>query len=813
MPGTPDIEWTFTDADIDVDSLTTFGGQIIRPLSGRVESRTWSLILFEGTNEAITSKLADANGRADWLLRLAEFQVNDDGGGWTTLVTHRIVAVDDAEETGYKISFEDERLKERNARIFTAANTATVFPRGLTPGVRQGRNLFGDLVWTSAYPSILNPTNEAGVIGLWKVRKVIDVDTVKLEAWRDTTDPRVATVNSFLASREFAVEDFKEDAFEWMRFHRWVGPSLAAGEDHVITKVWGNEFGANIKDIIENADRQFEKPTVTITAHGLSVGDVLKGFYYAPGRPPDTLLPLHIGFGLERGGIVSFNGANHSVDIGEMIQRIYDGEFQDPDSEITLIKYDTNALGLYHETTNPDGLISNPKLPSVGVGWRITSSAMMYEWLEDNIYGPFQVLPFVNAAGEVAPKLAMIPGADEITLGSLPDLSDATVSDEATSWSHARKDVVTKITAKYLPEFYLIPDFGPGIIDLFPSPGPTPEGLNIPGLDGIHTLPPIELTRESDKIARLGSTEHVVNLSMYHSRELADGMMDFLATQIFPRYQDGPQMTSLNGTFDSDTINPGTFVKVSATAFPKLHETTPTRLTGTRIGQVIQVLNTPIAPNYLILDIGPDTQPLATLTCTAIKNVGDGKLADVTIGNLTAGSEYVIQMLAHDTASPTHQMSPWEVVKRGTANETVTINPNRVGRKVHFRAAQFAPNRIHSEWSTIATVQLDGHPQPTGCAVSNVLSTTADLSWVNGIVLHTIIELDGVQVGLAEPGDTKFTLSGLTPNTSYTAATVYHIDGFGGVSASCNAGNFTTAVAPVTQPCTPDAPLVWKGAI
>ena len=820
MPGVPDIEYTFTDADIDAESLTTFGGQIIRPLSGRVEGRTWSLILLEGTNEAITSKLADADGRADWLLRLAEFQVNDDGGGWTTLVTHRIVAVDDAEETGYKISFEDERLKERNAKIFTSANTATVFPRGLTPGIRQIRNFDGDLVWTAAYPSVLNPLFPQGVIVTWKVRKVVNSNEIKLEVRNPiSNDFRTDVVYSTNSSRSFAIDDFTEGAFEWMRFHRWVGPSLAAGQDHVIVKMGSvNTLKNAILEIGENNKLAFERPTIIYPSHGLSVGDKLQGFYYAPGRPPDTILPLHIGFGLDNGSQASISAANHSADIGEMIKRIYDGEFQDPNSEITLIKHDTNALGIYNESTNPDGLLNNPKLPSFGVGWRITGSALMFEWLEDNIYGPFQVLPFVQADGKVAPKLATIPGADEITLGSLTDLTDANVSDEQTSWSHTRKDIVTKITGFYLPEFYPGPHFnlpvGLSIPQDFLQGDPIPEGAKIEGLDRIFALPPIELTRESDKIGRVGESNHEVNLSMFHTRETAENMMDFLAQQIFPRYQDGPQFTSLNGTFDSALIKSGEFVKVSATAFPKLHETTPTRLTGTRIGQVIQVLHTPVAPNYLILDIGPDTQPLATLTCTAIKNTTDGFLADVTIGNLTAGANYVIQMLVHDSASPTHQMNAWRVIKTGSANETVTVDPQRVGRKVHFRAAQFKANRIHSVWSAFATVQLDGYSPPTSCAISNILSTTADISWVNGVAdISTVIELDGVQVGVVPPGHTKFTFTELTVSTLYSDATVFHTDGLDGVSTKCNAGNFTTAVAPVTQPCTPDAPLVWKGDI
>ena len=111
------VETTF---DTELQGWDAVGGQEVRPLDGRTETRAWQIRVVDAST-AVTNDLADSSGRLRRLGRLADFQQNLDSSGWATLATGRISDVLMNEDVAsYTFVMEDEHYKARQALIFNS---------------------------------------------------------------------------------------------------------------------------------------------------------------------------------------------------------------------------------------------------------------------------------------------------------------------------------------------------------------------------------------------------------------------------------------------------------------------------------------------------------------------------------------------------------------------------------------------------------------------------------------------------------------------------------------------------------------------
>lgn len=1024
----PEVEYTFDDSDIAQGGIGQIGGQIIRPADGRAESRTWSLeILDEG--EQFTAILADADGRGDLLFRLGRLQYRDDVGIWTSWVTHRIVEVSTSpDDSAFRVTLQDERLRERRATIFAQADTTSIYPAGLTPE-RILHNF-----WAPQYP--YPPAS----IGRWIVRVALATD-VTLECIGTVQNPNKAP-GVWPVAQRIIEEDVKEDvtdsegAFEHLRFFQRTG--LGTGNDREIAYFDGGKRRETavigFRDDISNVLR----PTLYWPAHGLSVGNVITGWIYAPTRPPDRNMPLHIGFDLPPNRIngVTFGGSSgdylwapwdlsmdpsgdidlrvdvqptdytptsdetifarwessilrvlllrmkiagtlefswtedgttiktqvssaygissgryqfrvtldvdngssqhvvtfykrlvatsgqkavltsdvnwteisshilagvtsvetgsiakvelashtggtaenfdgeifrallldgldatgdplvdvwledpnrwrtsftrflglrkvlytlagtytvnqqsgfdflfytHQLDLMQLTKRLYDGEFQDATKEVILIRYSSEAFSWWDPVTNPVGLIKHPRLSTYGFGLREqNANPQMDEYLEDRVYGPLGVTPFVDADGEIAPRITRLPAAEDLDVSSLTEVADADITQEGAAWRHTARELVTKVRVLYQPEVSLSLA-GQGVIGGAFNPGFDHSTFDFTvestPLDLIfqQEQPIVEL--EHDLIARLGVREKEFVLPA-HDRFAATPIAESAARDHLQRFGDGPQWLRFSGLYALEGLREGDFCLVSSTAFPAFHEASKT---GSRIVQVIGRVDGEIAPDFEALDVGEALQPLATPGITAVLNSGNNFWVDITISSLPTAASYRVAAAAGDASAEAGDL--WQTIRVGNQDELFTHRGFPAEIPVAVRVQAFQEGRISSPWSASVVVTPTGIVDPTSLAVETLGAKFVTITWTPGdFELQTEIQLDAGSgfefLALLPPGTDRYGFWHLLPSTAHTAR-IRHIreSGFG----SWVSQPFTTIAVGADSAIRPPKPLIWVG--
>ncbi|MFQ5809390.1 MAG: hypothetical protein ACE5JM_07205 [Armatimonadota bacterium] len=776
----------------NIANAPVVGGQTIRVLGGRTETRPWIVEILDDAG-SFTAQLADAGGRAVLLRRLCDISETTDGGAtYTVLATGRIAEISlNANQAIYRVSVHDERLIERQVTIFTKAGTTRAWLPGLVSDYRGFASppiVIGFLVpapidlyffpfsvtRSARNANVTTVTASATPLLLAQVRGVIEDD---VKPGMGVRTPASVDKGSFFDLRiNIGGTDFEVVAF------RKSGSSFAIEDEP-------------LKDLTTIFEIHVYDPTNVVPTAETAA------YLYFPEKEPTPELPLHIGGST---GIHPF----------QLLKDIYDGSFQDTTDDdgnaitVQTVRYDANRLGTYDPATNPDGLIDNPKYPKIFL--RILQPANMARWLEENIYRPFGVVPFINAAGEVAPKNILLPASDQV-----PDINalfefNAGNSSLVPTWEHTAQDQVTVL--RFTHGIELLRRFDPNLTDT--------------ALDRIE-LKNRTLTRRHDQVANFG--EHV--LEMGTPIRPADQGLPFgiptpgsldetlqaimwvgiFSRELFQRFGDGPVRSSLKGLASTSSVEPGDFVIVNFASYPNL-------ATGARGGKrLMQVLSRSIAPDgfdFELLDAGPDSQPLAAPTLAAVAGSDTKHEIDITISNLPASADYLIHA-AKNATEPAEGSSLWQPLAEGTQNETITFSNAASNTTYWFRARATKEGRISSSWSNRVSVATTAMTAASGLTVSGIMSTTADLSWTNGEAGERIeVLLNGILQTVAQPlvaGTTKFRLTGLTPSTTYNTpgAEVRHVDSYGGLSATVSASFTTTATPPTLNP--PEAIAIVVG--
>lgn len=761
------VDWSETTRIAEVGQI---GGQVVHPLRGRTSARPWTVTLVD-VDEVITARLADSDGRAQLLRRLADLSVStDDGSTWTVKQTARIddVAIDGDDLSAVRFTMQDERLIERKTTIFKGGNSTRLLPPGL------------DAAWLDyqgARPASF---------------QVIDVnagnDTTELIYRGDLGNPDGDT---FFRVADAIIQLMEDDVvddpapnqgnFETLRIH-------IEGTDYVPSAFNGSPATDPLKNVRDRGTLMH----VTVAGYedpGWPIKFTRLAYFHMKSRDPSGDLPLHL-------------GTQEGVDPFQLAKDIYDGTYQDATWPAT-VRYDSTVFSAYDPSTNPNGLIDNPRFPKMH--FRITGPANMARWLEDHIYGPLGVVPFINAAGEVSPRIVTQPASDQIAdPDNLPQLTPANVASPHPAWRNAGREIVTVV--EYTFEYAVAPSYrvqlsqdpnnpASGLFGSLFGRGvritPTEGGQDV-GFDLLQSKS-VVLTREIDR-AQHHRDVHEVTVRGIHRVASRKSFADKFGRDLLDRFGDGPvYVENLVGLSDSESRIEGEWVMVDMDTLPSLQNQSRS---GSRIVQIIERVDEPGGPIFKLLEAGPHSQPLSTPSISLAASSNDPENAvDVTISGLGTGEGYEVHLTVGAT-EPDEEDPDWQYRHlSGSQNETVTVRRLPAGSTIWARVRATAPGRISSDWSTADSQATTAYTAPSALADSGVAGDVATISWTNGEADRDIVvTLDGAFVDRLPAGTEEYTFYGLDTSTSYTAG-VKHVDDYGGESSLTTDG-FTTTASP-----------------
>lgn len=733
------LDFEITDANLA--DAPTIGGQRIDVLGGRTETVEWSFSVMEGASEFFTSQLADANDRSHLGGRLVDVQLNKDGAGFNTVAKARISRISETTGPGrYTVYLADERWIERGSTLFEVGDTTSLFPRGVV------------VDWNR-----YNGRNNYGNAAQWEVVQLQSGGNDVLLRHRITNRVRMRE-----AERDFLLEDVKRDAtkahsvgdvgnFTHMRIHL-----LALGADREIVSLNRDVTDSALPDVVDvdgDTEQFWEYVWVAWGATSQpSVGDIVRGYIYAPTVPTSEQWPKHVG------------GVNGTDPIA-YLKTLY----QDAGIRIDT----TEAFAQYDATTNPLGLVGHPAISPML--WRVTSPANMAQWVEENIYGPLFLVPYVDEQGQISPRsMFMGQGLDPDTFTVV---NEDDVSDHPT-WVHEPIDAVTRLRFRYRRHPKLAHD-------------------DDASFDGFRTEE-VELpARDNDRVGDLGIHERVIDMpgiaSLEGTGQTRTGALwlaDVLEEEIFNRFGDGPIRGTFPGMDGLDALRPGDWVKLSLTHYPNLVGSTRG---GTRIVQIVGKDITPAGPVFDYLDAGPDDQPLATPTTAIAQNASEPRFSvDVTLSNLAAGATWELFIKVGS--------DQWQAYGTGTSNTTVTVSRLPSGTTIKARAKAVKAGRISSEFSAEASVATQTLTAPSSLSVT-VNGGQIILTWTNGesdVGIRPDLNGNFVTPDPLPAGTTRWVFQ--TNSSAQQTLGVRHVDPYGGESARATANATPTTKGQLRSP-------------
>lgn len=761
-----------TIASSNLKSAPSVRGQSVDVLKGRTQSRPWDVEINDDGN-FFSSIIADSGGRMAIQGRLCDLRLNKDGAGFSVIGTGRIGDIVD-HVSHYQVNVQDERWRERTARVFTKQNVA--------PGSGSSSQYSG---------SIMMPPGVIDDYGRFQPRNPQGAQGSIASTKGNLAFVLVDFTGSNKALRELIEDDVKTDS-------RVDNASTLGNFNHLRANVDGTEFevstfdtliGTSSAPIVPSSEirpaqsivadlETFEgprqgfwvvDPSTTLVAETLDV----RAYLHMPTAEPNELMPLHIG---GKDGIRPF----------QLLKDVYD------------------EAGIVHSSSAMQDLIDDPDF---GVGWwRITSPEIVGQWVEDNIYGPYGAVPLINSSGEIVPTKIHLP--QDIASTDLFEFTKSNTARQPT-WQHSARDRVTAIRYEYIHE---------GSVRHRPIDGDWPADLITESrrqIERTHDRLDLGQTQRKEIVYRLYGVHdsvHVVPGEVPLSGTWMwslDRFVDTMARERFERFGDAPIRGDLVGLSTTESVQQGDFVRVTLETFPA--PSTQGR-GATRIVQVLSRVDTPAGPEFEWLDAGPSLSSLVAPTLALAPAASDPKHAVIATisGSSSTSVGYQLQW-ALSTVSTGPSSSEWfDWAGQGDSTGTNTIRPLPAGRQIWVRARNTTPLRIRSAWSAAADTTTEALQAPSGLASSGTIGNRTTLDWSLGsshspdYPLEVLISSGTCpSTGLAglvrlPPGSATFQVTGLTQDTTYCLG-IRHVDDFGGFSTEDTVGIQTTT-SPATAP-------------
>lgn len=765
-------------------------GPIVRPLQGRTEARPWSVTAVDQST-FITSRLADSSGRMDTLGRIAAVQTQSEGGAWSNLGVGRISDVFLEDVAAYRFTMEDERILERRATIFNTTNTTRLFPGGphVNYGVFQppikGSGIIGGefgeyraFVFDNNYPYMPNAV----------------IDTIGNDAVPNPIVSTGSTVGNFDNVRLTV----GASTYEVLTF-TGEGVSTDAGA------IPSPDLVTGIEVVAKNGISYVIWAATTAFALGDSFSSA---FLHMMGAPPSPVTPLHI-------------GGSDGIPPATMVQNVLEGDYSS--SGTLLPRLSTAAI---------DTLLLEPIAP---VRFRVTKSANMAQFLEDQVYPQAGMVPFVDSSGVITPKSVWMPPSSS---GVTFEFTKTNLA-EPPEWAHTIRELVTAIKFTYPSEREAAGDTfrevlapGVGLVTLGGFLTPDVQGADLIRVDEQ------EGTVRNDRYPTLGPYEITIPLNGYPQQPSfadwidtavsnlggaprhAKKLIDRIKSEVFARYGDGPIQGSMVAMSTAEGVEPGDFVKLTL-------ETYPNPKTGTRSGtRVVQILSrdlTPAGPNFTYLDAGPSLSAFTAPTVALSTVAADPKHSlTVTVSGLSSQSsaaEFQLQMANH-TSAPASASTLW-LEQPTTANSSGAYRISQLPSNSTFqaRARIIQPDQSRAYKSAWAVAGADKATAAISAPSGIGVTAGGVMSWTVGDAFEpTDIHVDTSSSATAGSsnrvarlrigGGDRFQIEALSSGDSYMAG-VRHSDRYGGFSAA-DSTTFTAGALP-TAPSMLDLEITSKG--
>lgn len=304
-----------------------------------------------------------------------------------------------------------------------------------------------------------------------------------------------------------------------------------------------------------------------------------------------------------------------------------------------------------------------------------------------------------------------------------------------------------------------------------------------------------------------------------------------IADPLFDRFGAGCQafetdMLRGDGTTDADTANLGDEYLVNVKQIPNHNKRYGDDASvGARALQFVRITEMVDRRRALLKDSGPNAQALATKPTHTIAASSDlpRTVAELTITNAAAlnalAYAVVIQVAVTTGAAPatTDYVDAYRSVAAAIPTGAIRLPSVVAGRKVYARARSEKSGSRPSDWSTGVSVVLTAVAPVTGLTATKVVAdgSQEDLAWTVGVSdchLDVYLRASGAAFSTADkratllPGSTRYRLTGLTPNSAYTA-TIQHRDSTTQDVSAVTEVTFTTATATykLLAPIFPDA--------
>jgi len=615
----------------------------------------------------------------------------------------------------YRLQIRDIRERERNIRIFTQSNTASVLPVGIFAG-------YGQFPGTTKY--LIEPIEPA-------------------------TGTYYGDANSgvVLLDPEWAVVNFE-----------WIDKLLALGRanpiyddsghytDHFFTNLivkWRPSAGGSWTDLEDMPSPYGAAANMFMTMTGYSGEFIYKFRVFKPtgvslptnaqavdivilhNRKPSEEYPLHI-----------------EDTFGQLLKDIYDGNYSDADPKI---RYDTTRMA---------ELVTNTPLARLLVTEVVEDGR---KWIEENIYKPLGMAPAINADGEIYPISSELPDLNE----TLTDLTNAKIRVEGSDWQQSGRDAVTVVKVKYLRDYRPI--------------GAT--GNSIESREVEHQIRSTAVALMGEKVLEMapvtlralgGSEGDPITGDVFD--EVGAKLAQRRASETLDRYRYGSQrFIVVCRRSDVTTVGIGAWCIVSATWLPNYG-------TGergaNRLAQIIRVSDIdPSWKEFVLVDAGPHAQPIGQPTLgTPVANT-DGTI-DIPVNSLPSGGECRIDCAVNAT-EPAADSGLWIFMARVDQTGTVTTPPFPDSVKVWIRARGEAIGRRRSAWTTAVSVDIPTVARVKGVRVKiDPESQKATVRWaeandtIQGVrITNDVHELDeDPTLGNAEDFDSTLKSAELSPD-------------------------------------------------
>jgi len=709
----------------------------VRPLQGRTESRPWGVTLVDH-GSSFTAQLADSSGRTDLLGRLIWVDRNLAGAGMVRHGTGRITDVMlQPSVTEYRVVIEDERRIERNTRIFST-NTTRLFPPG--PHIRYGDH--------SPPPKgrFQVTFTETSAPGSTVQRYALCVFERQLP---------LLTEGAFRAMESDVVENVNRSTvgnFNTLRLR-------VGNTDYPVVRFGAGPLPSDI--IGEGAIRENERERleegnggeigVWVVASSSQLPEAntfTSAFLHMFAHAPTEDIPLHL-------------PTTHPMQI---LQAVYDGDYGGPG-----VRYSTAAMATVQALSMPR------------VSFRVTDQEVMAEWLDENIYHPHLVAPFVDSSGKVVPRSLDLPDSTaDITF----TFTAANLREPHPTWNHNIRDAVTVLRLTHSAEHFYRTGHGQRIDD-YPADRIVPREVSS--------------TYVHDRSTSIGLYEHEVFIRGQHHRLTGRGITGqdpqfntypaWAKHRFFNRFGDGPIYGEMHALTTAEDVQAGDWGIINLETMP--NPSSGGVRGGTRYVQLLQRDDTPDGPRFSYWDGGRAAQPLDA--------------PDFALSTDAASPHHGLTVTLTSHPDVTGLGFELQFAQGGTSgrfdNRLTTFNSTGVYRFGAFKSGttwaarmrSVSPWRLPSTWRySTANVATDALTAPTLSTFqsSEITEGTALMRWTNGESAYPIEVMgdDSTSAALSTANRAEILQAGSNQylwtfdSTGSYLVGARHRDAFGGVS-------------------------------